>query len=68
MAWRIYSFLCPCQKTDITIDSYWLSMTIVFLPSSRPETVHKTFTLYIYRFFKDTFRAMNTEASIPVKG
>lgn len=30
MTWRIYSFLCPYQKTDITIDSYWLSMTIVF--------------------------------------
>ena len=30
MTWRIHSFLCPYQKTDITIDSYLLSMTIVF--------------------------------------
>ena len=25
MTWRIYSFLCPYQKTDITIDSYCFS-------------------------------------------
>ena len=66
-AFQIASCLLIRKQTSLLTATGYLWL-LFFLPLSRPETAHKTFTFYIYSFFKDTFRAMNTEASIPLKG
>ena len=65
---RFYQIETICQKIDINFaptGQLWLLS--FFLPSSRRETAYALLSKLAFQY-KDTLRAKNTEASIPVKG